>query len=195
MVTNPPVVYLPIHNPKIPNATAFCDLFYRLGLRGNGGKWLLLPGYWHTGVDMNVAGTAGDEDLGKPVYAVADGRVAFAGTGVGTSWGKLVCISHTSFGVGSRSAHLDTVLVKTGDMVKAGQLIGTIGKGYGNKWVAHLHFDIYLLGKLPNFSWWCTRFGAKTEVTNIFIDPKAFFKKFSARDPFSNSSHPLANGK
>jgi murein DD-endopeptidase MepM/ murein hydrolase activator NlpD len=176
-------VFYPVANRKIPNATDFCDQAYRNGIKGNGGAWLLPPGYWHTGVDMNVSGTAGDGDLGAPIYAIADGVVSFAGVGTGTSWGNIVCIEHKGFGVGSRYAHLSKILVTPGQSVQAGQLIGQMGKGYANKWLSHLHFDVYLLGKLPNASWWCTRFGSTTEVTNIFVDPAHFLEKFKALEP------------
>lgn len=181
--TRQTLMFFPLTKPKYPNATAFCDVFYRAGIKGDGGHWLMPPGYWHTGVDMNLRGTARDGDLNAGVFAIADGVVSFAGIGAGTSWGNLICIEHNALNIGSRYAHLNKIFVGRGEKVQAGQLIGTLGKGYQNKWVAHLHFDIYVLGKLPNPSWWCTRYGAKSEVTNIFLNPMTIFEKFHAVEP------------
>lgn len=93
----------------------------------------------HPGVDYNGAG-GGDEDLGKPYYAVAQGLVVSANSG---SWGSIV-IRHLYQGetVYSQYAHSEPsrVFVAVGQSVHKGQLIGTIGKkgdGY-----AHLHWEI-----------------------------------------------------
>jgi murein DD-endopeptidase MepM/ murein hydrolase activator NlpD len=101
----------------------------------------------HFGEDWNGR-KGGDSDLGDPVYAIADGVVTFAHD-VRTGWGKLVLTRHAyrdkesgqvKF-IDTLNAHLDTMLVKVGQMVKRGQQIGTIGTNYG-MYPAHLHFEM-----------------------------------------------------
>lgn len=101
----------------------------------------------HFGEDWNGR-DGGDSDLGDPVYAIADGVVTFAHD-VRTGWGKLVLTRHAyrdkesgqvKF-IDTLNAHLDTMLVKVGQMVKRGQQIGTIGTNYG-MYPAHLHFEM-----------------------------------------------------
>lgn len=101
----------------------------------------------HYGEDWNGR-DGGDSDLGDPVYAIADGVVTFAHD-VRTGWGKLVLTRHAYRDkeggqvkyVDTLNAHLDTMLVKVGQMVKRGQQIGTIGTNYG-MYPAHLHFEM-----------------------------------------------------
>ena len=101
----------------------------------------------HFGEDWNGRG-GGDSDLGDPVYAIADGVVTFAHD-VRTGWGKLVLTRHAYRDkeggevkyVDTLNAHLNTMLVKVGQMVKRGQQIGTIGTNYG-MYPAHLHFEM-----------------------------------------------------
>ena len=50
-----------------------------------------------------------------------------------------------------RYGHANELFVKVGDKVKAGQKIGTIGKGGPNNFSAHVHFDI-ILEKLANWT-------------------------------------------
>ncbi len=101
----------------------------------------------HFGEDWNGR-DGGDSDLGDPVYAIADGVVTFAHD-VRTGWGKLVLTRHAYRDkeggqvkyIDTLNAHLDTMLVKVGQMVKRGQQIGTIGTNYG-MYPAHLHFEM-----------------------------------------------------
>lgn len=120
----------------------------------------------HTGADLNKSGGAA-ADAGAPVYAIADGKVTFAGTGSG-SWGKIIVLEHPDAlvplpngetrrqPVYSRYGHVSNDMrVKTGDVVTRGQLIGHIGLMAGATSGWHLHFDISytdLLKRLPS-SW------------------------------------------
>lgn len=94
----------------------------------------LLSDYFHSGLDF-----AGG--LGSPVTATAAGKVILAKTG----WrlhGNTVAIDHGQ-GVISFYIHLQKILVKPDQMVKAGELIGRIGQtGRANG--PHLHFSIYV---------------------------------------------------
>ena len=90
----------------------------------------------HTGVDLAAPGQT-------PILAAADGRVAFAGPASG--YGNLILIEHTSNGqrVASGYAHMnaDSIRVRVGDTVTAGQAIAAVGMA-GNTTGPHLHFEI-----------------------------------------------------
>ncbi len=96
----------------------------------------------HLGDDWNGLG-GGDTDLGDPVYSVAHGRVVSAGE-AGPGWGPVVRVVHRlpdGAEIESIYAHLDTISVSAGSLVKRGAVLGSIGTAHG-AWVAHLHLEI-----------------------------------------------------
>jgi murein DD-endopeptidase MepM/ murein hydrolase activator NlpD len=103
-----------------------------------GRRW----GTAHEGIDI----TGG----GRGVYAASDGIVAEARcaspdcSGPGSlampGYGNKVDLSHRG-GVVTRYAHLKRFVVRTGQRVKAGQLIGYEGET-GNVTGPHLHFEV-----------------------------------------------------
>ncbi len=99
----------------------------------------------HLGDDLNGIGGE-NSDLGDPVYAVADGRVIFAGEG-GPGWGNVVIVMHAYDDAGVRKfvqsyyAHLQSFSVAVLDDVRRGQQIATVGNANGKYW-AHLHFEM-----------------------------------------------------
>lgn len=101
----------------------------------------------HFGEDWNGR-TGGNTDLGDPVYAIADGVVTFAHN-VRSGWGNVVLTRHAyrdpASGkvkyIDTLNGHLDRMMVKTGQLIKRGQQIGTIGTNFG-MYPAHLHFEI-----------------------------------------------------
>ncbi len=101
----------------------------------------------HFGEDWNGR-AGGDSDLRDPVYAVAEGIVTYA-YNVGGGWGNVVLTRHAfrdpSSGqvkfIDTLSGHLDKILVKTGQVVKRGQQLGTLGNNFG-MYPAHLHFEM-----------------------------------------------------
>ena len=101
----------------------------------------------HFGEDWNSR-AGGNADLGDPVYAIADGVVTFAHN-VRTGWGNVVLTRHAyrdpASGqvkyIDTLNGHLDQIMVKTGQLIKRGQQIGTIGTNFG-MYPAHLHFEI-----------------------------------------------------
>ena len=101
----------------------------------------------HYGEDWNGR-SGGDSDLGDPVYAIADGIVTFA-YNVRGGWGNVVLTRHayrdSATGqvkqIDTLNGHLNEILVKTGQVIKRGQKIGTIGSNSG-MYPAHLHFEI-----------------------------------------------------
>lgn len=76
--------------------------------------------------------------VGTPIYAALAGTVSFAGKRGG--YGNLIIIAHPD-GTFTRYAHCDTILVSKGQVVEAGEQIGTVGKS-GNVTGPHLHFEV-----------------------------------------------------
>ena len=95
----------------------------------------------HLGNDWNGKG-GGNTDLGDPVFAVAAGTVIET-TDYEGGWGNVVRILHPcgDIGIESLYAHLDTIEVTVGTVVKRGQRIGTIGTAHG-LYPAHLHLEL-----------------------------------------------------
>lgn len=96
--------------------------------------------YYHKGVDYAVG-------TGTPVVAPADGRVALVGSenqGF-VVHGNTIGIDHGQ-GVLSIFLHLHGINVQEGQMVKAGQQIGTVGST-GASTGPHLHWGLYVDGQ------------------------------------------------
>jgi murein DD-endopeptidase MepM/ murein hydrolase activator NlpD len=88
-------------------------------------------------------------DKGVPVYASGDAIVE--STDIGrrrVGYGKQVLLNH-EFGYKTRYAHLNEILVKEGQKVKRGQLIGTVGNTGGSTG-PHLHYEVIYMGKVVN---------------------------------------------
>lgn len=88
----------------------------------------------HQGIDLRAP-------IGTPVYAPADGVVQVAGFNVVGGYGYLVVLEH-NFGFKTRFAHLSRKdVVKEGQFVKKGELIGYSGNT-GISTGPHLHYEI-----------------------------------------------------
>lgn len=107
--------------------------------------WTYSDGSAHSAIDLRAA-------VGTPVYASEDGTVNWVQTWDGhtktgnQSYGNLVRIQHADYNdkqLETYYAHLSSVLVKSGQTVKEGQLIGYSGET-GNCYGAHLHFEVRL---------------------------------------------------
>lgn len=96
--------------------------------------------YDHRAIDVAA-------NLGMPVTAADRGVVVRAGWN-DQGYGQFVVIDHQIDYV-TLYAHLDTILVKEGDIVGKGQVIGTVGST-GNSTGPHLHFEIRDFGRLTN---------------------------------------------
>lgn len=98
-------------------------------------------GAYHTGADLNCNMPAWDADAHAPVYASADGVVVHAAKRA--VWGNLLVIKHVEDGnaIYTRYAHVEGVLVRSGDIVKRGQQIAKVGNADGTM-AYHLHFDV-----------------------------------------------------
>lgn len=90
----------------------------------------------HKGID--ISGNRGD-----PIYAVADGVVVYAGTGI-VGFGELVILKHNDIYI-SAYGHNDRLLVRENDVVRAGQIIAE--KGSSGTDTVKLHFEIRKEGK------------------------------------------------
>jgi murein DD-endopeptidase MepM/ murein hydrolase activator NlpD len=91
---------------------------------------------WHAGIDF--AGSQGSD-----VIAVASGVVIFADRRDG--YGNMVEIHHGN-GITSRYGHHDKLLVKAGQIVKKGDVIGLMGNS-GRSTGPHVHFEVLRNGR------------------------------------------------
>jgi len=80
---------------------------------------------------------------GDPVYAAADGRVVYAGSGL-RGYGNLVILKHNNTYL-TAYAHNQTLLVKEDQAVRRGQKIAEMGSTDAER--VQLHFEIRKLGK------------------------------------------------
>lgn len=109
----------------------------------------------HTGIDI-------PGDIGIPIMAAGDGKVIYAGYGIyrggddvgDDPYGNAVVIKHSFSYQGEELftlyAHLDEILVKKDQQVKAGDQIGLMGNT-GKTTGPHLHFEVRI-GKNEYFS-------------------------------------------
>ena len=101
------------------------------------------------GCSSNHGGQDFNPGLGAPIQAIADGVVSYTEDGEG-SLGVHMIIDHMINGqlVSSVYAHMihGSMLFKTGDVIKVGQVLGKTGST-GMSTGPHLHLDIRLGGK------------------------------------------------
>lgn len=86
---------------------------------------------FHAGLDFAAK-------TGTPVFATADGKVTEAGRQSG--YGNSIDISH-GYNYLTRYAHLSEILVKPGQEVKRGEMIGKVGST-GKSTGPHLHYEV-----------------------------------------------------
>ncbi len=93
----------------------------------------------HRGVDIGL-------DTGDAVYAAFDGVVRVdMPTRMSGGYGNVIVIRHVN-GLETYYGHLSKRLVKSGDIVKAGELIG-YGGSTGRSTGPHLHFETRYMGQ------------------------------------------------
>jgi murein DD-endopeptidase MepM/ murein hydrolase activator NlpD len=88
--------------------------------------------HFHTGIDLV-------EPFGSPIYAADDGIVALVGKS-SSGYGNYVVLAHSG-GLDTLYGHLSTSLVKVGQTVTQGQVVGLEGST-GNSTGPHLHFEL-----------------------------------------------------
>ncbi len=98
--------------------------------------------YFHTGIDIPAG-------KGHGIHSAGSGKVIrVVKSRVESGYGNYVEIDHGT-GVISRYACLDEIVVRTGQQVEAGRLIGYAGIS-GSAVAPHLHFEILINGKPVN---------------------------------------------
>ena len=90
---------------------------------------------FHEGVDIAT-------QLGNPIKSPANGIVTY--TGWESGYGNTIIIDH-GYGITTLYGHLSRIDVKTGEMIKRGQVIGNIGDT-GFSTGPHLHYQVMING-------------------------------------------------
>jgi murein DD-endopeptidase MepM/ murein hydrolase activator NlpD len=96
-------------------------------------------GKFHEGMDFSAP-------IGTPVYATGDGKVTDAGWNQG--YGNSIDINH-GYDYLTRYAHLSKIMVKKGQDIKRGDLIGLVGNT-GKSTGPHLHYEVRFKGTPQN---------------------------------------------
>jgi murein DD-endopeptidase MepM/ murein hydrolase activator NlpD len=94
----------------------------------------------HTGMDFTAP-------TGTEIYATGDGKVISAEK-KGSGYGYHVEIEH-GFGYETLYGHMDKILVRKGEKVKRGQVIGLVGNT-GSSVGSHLHYEVKKDGEKVN---------------------------------------------
>lgn len=92
---------------------------------------------FHAGLDFAAP-------QGTPIYATADGRVTTAGN-TGNGFGNHVEINH-GYGYETLYGHMVRVKVRSGQVVKRGEVIGWVGST-GKSTGPHLHYEVHKGGR------------------------------------------------
>ncbi len=91
---------------------------------------------FHKGIDFTAP-------QGTDIQATGNGRIVSVNK-AGSGYGKNVLIDH-GYGYKTLYAHMHTISVRQGEVVKKGQKIGLVGST-GSSTGAHLHYEVWLNG-------------------------------------------------
>ncbi len=140
------------------------DCGYQIPIRNRvNSKFGWRRGRLHAGIDLQLR-------IGDTVRAAFDGVVRLSEYHGG--YGNCVMIRHYN-GIETLYGHLSLKLVKPGELVNAGQVIG-LGGSTGRSTGPHLHFETRFLGR-PFDPQKIIDFGADTLKTNVLtISPETF---------------------
>lgn len=105
-------------------------------------------GAFHSGIDLAAP-------MLTPIYAAAGGVVKESGAAPG--YGNAVVITHDAT-TDTLYGHMEKILVREGQQVRAGQLIALVGNR-GRSTGPHLHFEVHLDGTPVNPLPWLERRG------------------------------------
>lgn len=95
----------------------------------------------HTGLDFSAP-------IGTPIYATGDGTISEAKTRGSSGYGKYVEINH-GFGYETLYGHMSRIVVRRGQHVKRGDIIGYVGNS-GRSTAPHLHYEVIRNGSKIN---------------------------------------------
>ena len=129
--------------PRIPGMrTSICDFIWPVkGRITSSYGTRILNGYkeFHSGIDIG-------SPTGTNIVAAEKGKVSYVGYMRG--YGNIIVLSHSG-GYSTVYAHNSVNLVKRGQSVNRGTVIGKVGRT-GNATGPHVHFEIRLNGKPRN---------------------------------------------
>lgn len=99
---------------------------------------------FHRGSDMKAP-------MKTPIYATADAIAEWAAPHKKSGYGRLIILDH-SFGFKTYYGHLNKIVVKSGQFIKRGDLIGYTGNsGMSNG--PHLHYEVRFVQRALNPFW------------------------------------------
>ena len=131
----------------------------------------------HDGIDLPGR-------FGAPVHATGAGSVSFAGWMNG--YGNLVQIDHPD-GFRTRYGHLSRILVRDGQRVGAGEVVGAMGST-GRSTGTHLHYEIRRSGQPVNPLAYIGR-GRAVSFGGASFDPQLDLVELGA----AGSGHPVVS--
>jgi murein DD-endopeptidase MepM/ murein hydrolase activator NlpD len=123
----------------------------------------------HLGEDWNK-NTGGNTDCGEPVFAAANGRIAYA-SNAGPGWGNVIIVTHKltdGSSVQTLYGHLLEIVKAEGE-VKKRDLIGKVGNANG-RYLCHLHFELREAGS----PMWNQTGGGYAAERKGWLDPSDF---------------------
>ena len=113
----------------------------------------------HRGTDLKAA-------MNTPIYATADAIAEWAAPHKSSGYGKLIILDH-GYGFKTYFGHLNKIVVKSGQFIERGQLIGYTGNsGMSNG--PHLHYEVRFIQRALNPYWF-----VKWDIASY----KSIFKK------------------
>lgn len=126
--TGSKVLAIPVKNPRVTQEHGYTSSAKKLYRK-----------QYHNGLDFGIP-------VGTPVFSAYDGTVVSVANQDVYCWrgayGKYIAIKHSTIGLATVYGHLSLYIVKEGEQVKKGQLIGYSGNtGYSTG--PHLHFGVY----------------------------------------------------
>lgn len=157
-------------NPPLSKAPSSLGLEITSPLEGTPRLGTSAPGVDRAGGGRQHRGLDVDATIGEPVRAIADGVVQFAGADLPGDhpaldlqprhlrrWrnrplgagGFFVRVLHAN-GVRSGYFHLNAFQVVTGQTVRAGEVLGTVGRTGVKASGSHLHFEVHVDGELED---------------------------------------------
>jgi murein DD-endopeptidase MepM/ murein hydrolase activator NlpD len=98
----------------------------------------------HRGTDLKAA-------MNTPIYATADAVTEWAAFHKSSGYGNLIILDH-GYGFKTYFGHLNKIVVKSGQFIERGQLIGYTGNS-GMSSGPHLHYEVRFIQRALNPYW------------------------------------------